>query len=732
MQVSGPEVSDRRAGPAPPFQSEAFVSPSFTSAQLQVIRHGAGHARVVAAAGSGKTATLVARVVALLQGGADPARVRVLMFNRSAREDFQARLDEALGAAGLAAEVPVQTFHAAGQRLVRRLERERVLPVRRLETSEWRWRQLAHAALEEALRSTGQDVPEVAEDDVETFLSFVELVKADVRTARAVHVEAARKGEALPGHYVAAFGRLEELCTDHGLRSFSDLVHEPVRALMDDTALAARFRDHFDHLIVDEYQDVNEAQQQFLRMVAGERAAVMAVGDPDQCVYQWRGARPEYMAHRFEEDFPAAVTFTLPHTFRFGHSVALIGNHVVSHNRQREAKLCLPAPGNPDTRVERVPERHPEVYREVVEQVRAAGYKLEAAAVLVRLYSQAAPLELDLLEAGVPLRLEGRSGLFERGEIRSLLGYLHLAAGTLLPSGRRDQALPGPSRGELITGMLMLPLCGLGRREARHVAEQAVGEAARRGNGYGALRRGLISVADGMPRWKGRRLRERLDLLDTLHHYRGDVSAGEAYRAVTEDLALFEAIRRSSPRQEVAADRILLCQALGAFAEREELAVGAFLDHCEQLMARAAQWRSDPPAEALRVTSIHRAKGLEWPVVLLPGLAEGRFPYLGEGATEGELEAERRLFYVAVTRARERLYLLHPPDPALETALTRNQPRAFDVAQAAASRFLIEGRVHGATAAGDALARGDEPPKWTRSDTLDAYRRALTADSAVE
>lgn len=688
-----------------------------------MIGHAEGHARVVAAAGSGKTATLVARVVALLQRGVEPGRLRVLMFNRSARDDFQRRLDAAVYEAGLRARVSVQTFHGAGQRLTQRLEREGVLPARRLETSEWRPRLLARSALEETLKSTGAESPDVSDEDLDAFATFVDHVKADIRDPRTIRDEAPA-GDPWPPHYVAAYQRFEDACSEQRLRTFADLIHEPVRALLEDPGLAARFRDHFDHLIVDEYQDVNEAQQQFLRLVAGERAAVMVVGDPDQCVYQWRGARPEYMMHRFSDDFPGAVRYELPHTFRFGHSVALIGNHVVTRNRARDAKLCLPSPNNEPTAVVRTVERDPGIYREVVDNLRDTGYRLSDVAVLVRLYSQAAPLELDLLEAGVPLRLDGRSGLFQRGEIRALLGYLRVAAGTLFEPAP-DGSVPAA---ELIAEMLMLPLCGLRRQDAQNLAGRVARDALGRPDGYPVLRQALQRLSEEMPRWKGRRIRERIDFLDGLRTHRGQISAGDAYERTVHELGLFEALQRSSPRREVAADRILLCEALGAFVQRSAQPVQAFLERCDELMERSAVWRTDPPAESLRITSVHRAKGLEWPVVLLPGLAEGRFPYLGDDAEAYDVEAERRLFYVAITRARERLILLHPEDALLEAALKGGRQR-FDPTRATASRFLVEGHVDAARAAGEALDRGETPSESAGTPLLRDYLQSLGGDA---
>ncbi|MFW6278275.1 MAG: ATP-dependent helicase [Halorhodospira sp.] len=688
----------------------------FTREQAEVIAHKGGHARVSAAAGSGKTATLVARVLELLQRGADPARIRVLMFNRSARADFERRLAVALREAALEVQVPVQTFHSAGYRLLQRLEMEGVVPRRRLETADWVGRKLARAALEAVLGEHGE-AASVEDEEVETFLAFIDVVKADIREPVLVHADApALLGTYLPRHYLDAYRRFEALRDEQGVRLLHDLIHEPVWALLADDVLARRFRNHFDHLIIDEYQDVNEAQQQLIRCIAGERAAVMVVGDPDQCVYQWRGARPEYIVRRFEEDFPGAAHYTLPHTFRFGHAVALLGNHCVVRNRQRDGKLCLAAPANPATEVHRCTDEDPELYRRMVADHRQAGGRLAEMAVLVRLYSLAAPLELELLEAEVPLHLEGRAGLFQRREIRALLGYLRYAAGLL-----REPLPDGVGMTELLTEMLMLPVAGLRRQEAQALARECAESRL-------PLERSLSRMAGELPKWKGRRLRARMASLAVIAELHGEDPVDQALDEIIGELDLYEAIAGGSSSAEVATDRTMMIDALRRFAASGGWGVAEFLERCAVLIARSAQWQQAPPAEAVRVTSIHRAKGLEWPVVIVPGLAEGTFPYLTGEGTAVDIEAERRLFYVAVTRAQRRLYLVHPRDPRLEQALSNGRAERFEPRGAVASRFVAEAQPVCSAVAGAALHRGEEPGVQAMTPVVRSYLSALRGE----
>lgn len=691
--------------------------PDYTPEQLAVIHHPSGHAKVSAAAGSGKTATLIARVVELLRQGADPQRIRVLMFNRSAREDFEQRLGGALRTSGMRSNVAVQTFHGAGYRLLQRLEQQGVVERRSLINEQWRIRALARAALEHSLgQSAG--LAAIEDEEIDTFLGFIEIIKADIRPPEEVHADAAQLlGESLPSYYLAAYRAFEEQCREKRIRTFNDLVHQPVQALLADPHLARRLSNHFEHLIIDEYQDVNEAQQQLIRCVAGERAEVMVVGDPDQCVYQWRGARPEYIVSRFSADFPGAQEYLLPHTFRFGHALALLGNHSVKHNSQRDSKFCLAAPANPLTELERRRDDDPQLYRGIVARHLQGGGKLAEIAVLVRLYSFAAAAELELLEAAVPFNLEGREGLFRRREIRALLGYLRYAAGRL-----REPLSDGSGPVELLSEMLMMPVAGLRRSEAAEVA---------RGFAESSLPlvRYLHGVASELPAWKARRLSKRSAFIHSLSNFHLTDPAVDVLDEVIDGLDIYQAIAQSSSSAEAATDREMVCAALRRFVIEGGWELGDMLERCDELLARSVEWQRQPPADAVCITSIHRAKGLQWPVVIVPGLSEGSFPYLANASSDKELEAERRLFYVAITRAQRHLYLIHPHDRHLERIIAAPGKRHLDLRRARASRFVAEACPQACTLAAAAIEQGRPPPSGAMTPVVRSYLAQLADGS---
>ncbi len=663
--------------------------PHLTEEQLAVVHHAAGHARVSAVAGSGKTATLVARVLRLLDQGVDPRRILVLMFNVSAREDFARRLE--WSANGRYRVLPeVRTFHSLGLRITRSCVQRGVLPPCRLVTEEWRLRDAARAALEQALKLEGitESGELLSKERIENFIAFIDLVKADVVPAGDL-LERLDFGQDV-GHYKQAYGLFEQQRRQQEVRYYADLIHEPVMALRRDPSIADWLADHMEHICLDEYQDINEAQQQLVKALAGWRARVMAVGDVDQCVYEWRGARPEFMIDRFFSDFPDTTRYQLSHSFRFGHRLSLLADHAIARNQRRDDQLCLSAHGAPNTRVGRqveAPGRQPLV--EILDHWTGSGRHLSEAAVLVRLYSMSVPLELALLRRGIPYRLQGHDTLFRCPEIRSLLGHLQLAAGTLFAAG---------DAGVTIETMLRVPQLGFKKAQIQHIAEELLTHPEQSAD----VLQGLMTDTMG-PGQRGRISRRTL-LWAALPRLGDKANAWRVLQRVIEESELYEFFHWSSPTPDQTEERIQVCNSFLAFAREGDHSVADFL----QLVAEMSAQTDSQGREALLITSIHRAKGLEWPLVILPGLAEGRFPYYRDADDADPVEDERRLFYVGCTRAQERLCLLHPLDPDYErqdTALGEHIPPPE---QCSASRFLYEARVTLSDRVGAALDSGSK------------------------
>ncbi len=438
---------------------------NLTEEQQRIINHSGGHARVSAVAGSGKTTTMVERIGHLLRQGAVADQLLVLMFNKSARDSFAESMTRNLG--DLGCRLPeVRTFHSLGLRLVNSFTKRGALPAFRLVTEDYLLERLARQVVNEMYKEEHADEGWPSGEEVEEFLTFLDRVKGTVLGAEEVLA-----GSGLParyGYFVRAFELFEKVRHEQKIRFYADLIHEPLMAMRADQGLAAWVADRVEHIIVDEYQDINEAQQQLLKILAGRRAKVMVVGDVDQCIYEWRGAQPEYITSRFQKDFPGPANYLLSYTFRYGHGLSLAANHLIANNRKRDRKFCVSHAVTPHTGISCLEEQdkftgkhhnklqHPVLA--VLSEWQGQGRTLAEAVVLVRLFAQSVPVELALLEAGIPYRLEGNNQVFDCPEILALTGYLQLVTGTL----DGDDL---PTRTATLLAMLSQPHMGLKREE---------------------------------------------------------------------------------------------------------------------------------------------------------------------------------------------------------------------------------------------------------------------------
>ncbi len=642
----------------------------FTDEQLKIINHSGGHARVSAVAGSGKTTTMVARLGFLLEHGVAADKILVLMFNRSARDAFEQAMQARLGQLRL--PLPeVRTFHSLGLRLVGSFGKRGVLPAYRLVTEDYVIERLARRISNELYRQFTEEAGYLSTEDVEEFIAYIDLVKST--TASPEHVFRGLELSSKFSFFPQAYKTFEDTRKKQNLRFYADLIHEPLMAMLNDDSLRSWVTDRVDHIIVDEYQDINDVQQQLLKILAGTRARVMVVGDVDQCIYEWRGAKPEYINTVFSQDFPEPVNYQLSSTFRYGHQLALAANHLISNNLRRDDKLCISHEGNGLTILQIMEQTsgvHPVLG--VLDEWQKSGRKLSEAVVLVRLFAQSVPVELALLEKGIPYRIEGGADVFDCAEIRALRGYLHTAAGSF-------GLLEADTRFDMLCSMLALPHLGINRDDIETLA----GEISPDVRNSSAL---LLawSERDFAPFIKKRFL-EASENWQWLQQYGGEKNAASFLRLLVERLNIYDFFHSFSVRAATAENKIKTCEAFIDFAGKGRLSILDFLAKLDGLHGDAETQVSD----SLLITSVHRAKGLEWPLVILPGLEDGSFPFLSEKKDEPELEDERRLFYVAMTRAIEKLVCIHPPDAKLKQSIRSNLSKCTEQ-YPQASRFLYE------------------------------------------
>lgn len=656
-----------------------------SSEQQAVIEHGAGHAVVSAVAGSGKTYTLIERISHLLDRGSDPARILVLMFNKSARDDFARRLAQRLPDR---AAPEVFTFHSFGLRLCSRLERSGVLEPARLLTDSSLCHQIARPILHALNAAKAEDSQvDLSPEFVTAFLDALDLLKGALYEP-GTPCDAASGMRSL---FLDAYPIFERTRIEAGVRLFADLITDPVRLALARADVAASLGNRYEHIIVDEFQDVNEAQVALVRLLAGSKAEVMVVGDEDQTIYTWRGARPNWMITDFERAFAPTTRYQLSQTFRYGHCLSLMANFCIGSNTKRTDKHCISGTDQVTDVAVRLFKPGEGGGPVVVDELRnwtKAGRQLEDAVVLVREYANAVDVEIALHQAEVPYRLVGAAPFTMRPETLLLRAYMALSLGGMHRFADSEQ-LHAATRAALTMPTLYLRTA---QRESiiRAVAENPASAA-------DIVSELLASISTGAAAYL---TRLRSEIVLTMHwaaRQSPSSPAADFLREIALRLKLPERLQANAGNQLRAHDQIrTIRNIIGLAAQR-----GASIQGLWQLLESVGYTDDSDADQGVLITSIHRSKGLEWPCVILPDLAEGRFPVLDEGAAD--LEDERRLFYVASTRARESLVLCAPFDSGLVAWSRAGKTGHPAGRQMSASRFLYESNLE------VALSFGSEP-----------------------
>ncbi len=599
-----------------------------TAEQQAVVHHREGHARVAAVAGAGKTTTMAARVLHLLGSGVSPKRMLVLMFNRSAKDDFQRRL-ASMASAGQ--PLPdVRTFHSLGHRLTQSLCRWGALAPRRLLSAEWQMeRLLRQASLNVLAGQVDRRDAALEGDRLEALAHFCGLVKAEMLPAAALYERLNYEPDT--DYFPTAFEEAERLLHAEGVMTYADLLYRPLQALEADATLRKRVEGFLDHVIVDEYQDINTVQQRLLAVLAGPSANVMAVGDANQCIYEWRGARPDTMLENFTATFGKATDYPLSMTFRHGHALALTANHAIMANQRRPDQLCLAEAGNPDTRI--TVGQGSRLLLDALMDWQAQGRALSDASLLVRSWALSVPFQLALLQAGIPFRLlrEDRF-VFRLPLVQALAGYLKLS--------RRPELLHDP---EQLLLLLSQPTPFVARERLQRLAYQLATT-----QQWPERHEPVLAALKPLQR---RTLKKRWELLCELPKLNTWPPA-KLLGHVVEAIDAEKTLKRAAARRDKGEEDVRLLDVLIEQAESVQ-DPDAFIELLERPV--------ENQAGGVLVSTVHGAKGLEWPLVAVAGVNEEDFPHYSRDnpLNDERLEEERRLFYVAITRAKEQLLVLH-------------------------------------------------------------------------
>ena len=656
-------------------QPNTEVTTSLTDEQTLVVNHDlATPAKVIAVAGAGKTTTLISRIEHLLAQGVDPSHIGVFMFNKSAQEEFSERLSKRLMTAGHFRSPSVMTFHAFGMKFCRRLEQQGWLASAKLVTDDFSLVKMLREALQRLIRN-GEKIAILDEKDwLEDVLLFVDQVKASHQPAQIVFEALGWSNERK--FFPALYNELEKLRKRNNIRFFADLLSDPYE-LISELGEPERVRvrglvPDFRYLLIDEFQDINPCQYELLKLLYPMPCQWMIVGDVQQCIYEWRGASPDIMASQFDRDFGNVATYPLSTSFRFGHAVGLMASSVISENDPDALVIGAGA----RTRVSFA--RAPKTGKALLGELKAwvdEGRALSDTAVLVRLYSDMVPVQLALMHKGVPYQLHGDSPLLENRQIRMLMAYLAVIAG----------GLESPStffHPDDIEYLLTVPSLGGAMAQRKTLIQQAK-------QSPQLLPQIIESVADATDGWRAKKLYERADWLRSLSIYCTDPAQGLAH--TLEKLGIYRYFESTSSKDIQTQEKIATCDAFMAYVR----GVGGDAKSILEQLATLNEKQTDD-SHGVHLMTIHKSKGLEFDQVLLSGLQEGRFPYYDEDLSAidkqaaSDLASERRLFYVAITRAKQKLVLLETPSADEHKRMKQGDIPRVALKSLSLSRFVFE------------------------------------------
>ena len=616
-----------------------------------------GHQLVLAGAGSGKTRVLVHRVAWLLAiGEAAPWSVYVVTFTNKAAGEMRARIEGMLGHP--AGGMWVGTFHGLANRLLRAHYEEAGLPSGfQILDSEDQAR-----CIRRVLRDLDLDEKRWVPRRVQGYIN----ARKD-EGLRARHLEA--RGDEEHGRLIAIYRAYEQMCRRNGVVDFAELLLRAHELLRGREELLARYRDRFTHLLVDEFQDTNAIQYAWLRLLAGPEGQVCAVGDDDQSIYSWRGARVGHL-EQFTRDFPAVTVYRLEQNYRSTRTILGAANALISHNRDRLGKELWTDGDTGEPIVLYAAFNEVDEARFVVSRALhciEGGMRRRDIAVLYRVSAQSRVLEETLIAAGLSYRIYGGLRFYERAEVKDALAYLRLVA------NRDDDAA--------FERVVNVPPRGIGAR----TVDALRGAARERECSLWAAARELAAARALSPRAAGA-LRAFVSLIEDLDTETGGLGPGEQVRLAVERSALVAHYEREgADRAQTRAENLdelasAAEQHRDSLAEQGEEDAGTLASFLAHAALESGEEQAGAGDDCLHLMTLHSAKGLEFPVVFLTGLEEGLFPHQRSIDEPARLEEERRLCYVGMTRARQQLVLSYA-----EARRLHGSER-----YASASRFLRE------------------------------------------
>ena len=604
-------------------------------AQREAVEHPGGPLLVLAGAGSGKTRVLTARIAHLITTlHIAPQRIFAVTFTNKAAGEMRTRIGQLLGAEPRG--LWIGTFHSLSARLLRReaplLGFGSNFTIYDSDDSE----ALVRRLLEGRQLSTKVYPPR-------TIHGLISSAKNRMQTPEELGAKADTPYIKVAGEIYAALG---PALKQANAMDFDDLLLHPLTLFREHPERLAYWQDRFQHVLVDEFQDTNAAQYLLVKHLAKQHGNLCVVGDDDQAIYGWRGADVRHMLS-FQNDFPGTKLVRLEQNYRSTQIILDAANGIIAENTARLGKTLFTEKkgGDPVTLLSSADERDEAEWlaNEFARRAADGDVAYEGMAILYRTNAQSRPLEEAFRFRGIPYRLIGAISFYERREVKDLLAYLRLIA--------------NPADDEAFLRVVNVPRRGIGDASLAVLGRAAAGwqkpllEAARRAGSVNDLRPNVREALTGVAA-----------LLDRLREAVGQADPATALETILATTGYEQYLAEEGAEGMERIDNVReLVAGAAAWAEVQDPDLGEGTGTpVERYLTQAALISpvdEDKDEPGVTLLTAHMAKGLEWPIVALAGLEDGLFPLGRSTEQPGGVEEERRLCYVGLTRARERLYL---------------------------------------------------------------------------
>ena len=616
--------------------------------QKEAVLHTEGPLLILAVAGSGKTRVLTHRIAYLIEEqGVNPWNILAITFTNKAAGEMRQRVDSLVGFGS--ESIWVSTFHSACVRILRRYI-DRLGYDNRFtiyDTDDQK------TLMKEVCRKVDLDTKRFKE---RMLLSVISSAKNEMILPDEFELNAG--GDFAQLQIAKAYREYEAQLRSNNALDFDDLLVRTVQLLDTQTDVRESYQERFRYIMVDEYQDTNHAQYRLVSLLSAKYQNLCVVGDDDQSIYRFRGATIENILS-FEEEFPGATVIRLEQNYRSTQNILDAANGLIGHNYARKGKNLWTENGTGDKVISyRAVDELGEAMFVVrqIEESAARGQKFSDNAVLYRTNAQSNTIERQLVRTGIPYRIVGGTKFFDRKEIRDILAYFHV--------------IENPSDAVRIRRIINEPKRGIGDATVRlveEIAEQqglAMFDVMKQASDYAALSK------------KSTVLREFAEMIETLRHISDTSSLEILLDETMRQTGYAEMLETQGVEGRVRLENIaeLKTNLIKYENDSEDGGLQGFL---EEVSLFTDLDNLNDSEDSVILMTMHSAKGLEFKNVYVIGLEENLFPSYQSASSDSEIEEERRLAYVALTRAKERLYLTCAAQRMLFGRTSRNQPSRF-------------------------------------------------------